>query len=428
MPGLRALPVALALCLMASAPALAAPTVQIVSPGAYSAEADLAVTAAVDASAACGRVVATNGSFSRTAEMTLAGGTLSAVIPGFPEGRANLNVRAWDAAGCVDRLPFDAGSQSGAAIVDRSAPEPFAIAQSRSDCPAPGSDGVLRVNTTDPLVCWRTARDEYSEVAGFRVSVDGVEILGLGLSSSSTRAQLRGVAQGLHRISVVAIDSLGHERAATGADQLLVDTSAPTLRWSQPGQKTMWVRRRVALLVAASDPGGAGLERIIFSRRPPAAGAMPNGDLGIVSNPSLPAASQRLFFDTTKLRDGRYDWTATAVDRVGNLRSVKKTVRVDNTSPVFRRSSGTRAVVGRGARRLLIKVSDAASPQVRTAILIRRGSKTVYRGGFRLARDTDVQKITIPAKVASGNYRMVVSVKDLAGNLATKIFPLSVRR
>lgn len=414
--------------LAAAAPALAAPSVSVTSPlgGVYTNATEVPVLASVSNDAACGRLRADFATGAGAVDVTPTDGVLSGAIVNAPEGDVRIRAFAWDEANCAAKPQSEAGTSSTVTItVDRTAPDDFALASIPAGC-LTAEGGVALSATQAPLVCWSSARDGLAGVAGYEVWVDGQRRA--SVDANTRRAQLSGISAGSHSIAVVAYDRAGNARTSSAITTLLVDLQAPTVSWLQPSPKTVWLRRRVPLLAKLADGGGSGLASVIFSNRAPAAGQLPRAGLGQASIPSGGSSAQRVFYDTTRNSDGRYEWAVTAVDRAGNFRTVKRVVRIDNTRPRFTAGQRSLRVTGPGARKLLIKVRDAASPQVRTAILIRKGRKTVYRGPFRLARDTDVQKITIPARIASGRYNVLVSVKDLAGNLATKSFPLTVNR
>lgn len=428
MPLTRRALLTLAALMLSAVPAAAAPTLSILAPanGTITRASDIQVVARASADAICAE--ATVAGVTVPLSQAGPGGDFTGIVSGVPEGATEASVRAWDAAGCVERLPFTAGRAAVDLTVDQSPPEPFAFNQARTTC-APITAGVFMWGAGDPTVCWALSSDRHSGIVGHEVWINGVNRTDLGLSAASNRAVLAGLPAGTHSLQVFAVDGAGLKTAASGANLVLVDRTSPTVSWLQPAPKTVWLRRRVALTVNTRDLGGAGLSRIVFSsRRPLEPGGVPRADLGQVDNPNLPAAKRRIFLDTTRIADGRHEWSATTVDAVGNLRTVRRVVRVDNTKPRFARGKRTITIRGRGARTALVRVRDVASPKVRTRIVIKRGRAAIHRSPFRLARDTDVQKVRIPASVRSGRYSVTVQVKDLAGNMSTKAFPLIVRR
>jgi len=131
-----------------------------------------------------------------------------------------------------------------------------------------------------------------------------------------------GAADATYDVRAVARDRAGNETASATRTNRRVDNNGPTVALADPGA---YLRGTVALSATAADP--AGVQSVIFERRPAGAG----GWTAICTDSAAPFTCN---FNTTVVADGSYDVRARAVDVLGHESSSTASARqVDNTRP-----------------------------------------------------------------------------------------------
>jgi len=140
------------------------------------------------------------------------GGTCSAS----PDRALADGLHRWEVR-AVDRADNTVFSAQRDVTVDATPPAPFALAG-----PA---DGARTADTT-PTVQWAATDDALAGLAGYDVFVDG-ERVAAGIDA--TELTLPALADGAHTWRVVAIDTVGNERASA-VRTVEVDTTAPVAR------------------------------------------------------------------------------------------------------------------------------------------------------------------------------------------------------
>ena len=121
-------------------------------------------------------------------------------------------------------------------------------------------------------------------------------------------------------------DNFGNVAVATPSSETKSDTAAPTSTLTDPGAN---LRQTITLSASAGDTDGSSVNSVAFQRRPAGGGSWTT----ISTDGTSPYS---IFFDTTSVADGLYDFRSVATDTAGNDEAAPAVVasrRVDNTAP-----------------------------------------------------------------------------------------------
>lgn len=330
--------------------------------------------------------------------------------------------------GCDFGLVAGGISRSVNARLDASAPGSFLLTTTTHAAPdGAGSVVVARGASVD--LEWERPAEAGSGIDRYEVVAGGIT----RLSSTTTRATLPlATIANLSSLEVVAVDRAGNRRSQTNPARLLIDDKAPTVRWAEPANS--WLRGTVRLRALVADGAlGSGAVKVGFSSRPTTPGTTPRADLGEVADLNAPVISQRVPWNTKQrgTTDGRVEVSAFAVDLAGNVGLAKRVFHVDNRAPVFTTKARLMAVSrARTTTPVAVRVKDVLSPQLRYSWVIRKGTskRNFIKSRVTTVKDRGVIRIPVPGKrLGSGNYRLTLSVSDLAGNTITRAYVVRSR-
>ena len=134
------------------------------------------------------------------------------------------------------------------------------------------------------------------------------------------------VTDGLYDLRVTVTDNAGNSTTSATVANRRVDNTAPSASLTAPADGS-FVSATVAVSANSSDPGGSGVDSLLFERRPAGGGSW----TAIDTDSSSPYS---VSWDTSALADGDYELRASASDQAGNSQlSALRTVTVDNTGP-----------------------------------------------------------------------------------------------
>lgn len=170
----------------------------------------------------------------------------------------------------------------------------------------PSFEAVLAASSVE--VMW-TAVDQTSGIAGFVVNLDGVSVF--TLEPTASRLTFTGIAEGVHTVTVTAIDLAGHAQVASVTFTL--DLTAPTLSVSAPLPASILASPSVRVLFSVLDQT-SGVERLEISL---------DGGSRVV----LPATVSGHTFEG--VADGVHIVHVAAIDFAGNAASVSVEFTVD---------------------------------------------------------------------------------------------------
>ena len=135
-----------------------------------------------------------------------------------------------------------------------------------------------------------------------------------------------GVTDGLYDLRVIVTDNAGNSTTSATVVNRRVDNTNPTGSLSAPSDGAL-VSGTVAVSGTASDPGGSGVDSVLFERRPAGGGSW----TAIDTDSSSPYS---VSWDTSALADGDYELRAVVTDVAGNGHTTAtRTVTADNTAP-----------------------------------------------------------------------------------------------
>ncbi len=412
----------------------APPVISTSTPAADIITASGAVPVSVTASGAlCARLEVRDGAGTSvsTADLVAAGADRFDGAVSLPaDGRYSLTFRATTNAGCDYTVPSDGASRRVDITVDSTAPSPFSISNPLISSPSGSGQAVIGRGASVELA-WDRPADTGTGVAHYEVVVSGTE----RVRTAATRAflPLAGVAN-LSPLQIIAVDNAGNRRAISPNLSLVIDNAGPGITWLEPSAR--WLRGNVNLRVRAREDGlGSGLARVGYTTRTVLpGGAVPSANIGEVSDidPDVDVDSARVPWNTKTFatRDGRYELTAFALDRAGNLSLAKRVVFIDNTAPRFTTRKRAFTLRAKGTATLAIRVQDKLAPNLRVSWVVRKAGsrKNFLVSREKLVRDSGTQRLRVPVgRLAPGAYRLTLQVKDLAGNFTTRAYVLRLR-
>jgi hypothetical protein len=319
------------------------------------------------------------------------------------DGPHSFTAQATDASGLTSAISAPVGL-----TVDTTAPAAPVITGVMDDTGVAGDN----ITSDSVLVISGTGED------GSTITVlDGTVILGTTVVTSGTWSfTTAALADGLHSFTATSNDAAGNESAASGAQDVIIDTTAPD----------------APLIVAISDDTGASaFDRVTSDNTLTITGTAAAGEtvevlLSGVAIANVIADGAGVWTTTTApLADGTHTFTARTTDIAGNQgpASAGVTVTVDTAAPsaptiaAFVDDTGiagdgitsdsTLVLTGTGEDGATITVRDGA------AVL---GTATVAGGAWTF---------TTPA-LAEGAHSFTATATDLAGNEGTASTVLAV--
>ena len=134
------------------------------------------------------------------------------------------------------------------------------------------------------------------------------------------------VTDGLYDLRVIVTDNAGNRPPRPRSPTAGSTTPAPSASLTAPADES-FVSATVAVSANSSDPGGSGIDSLLFERRPAGGGSW----TAIDTDSSSPYS---VSWDASALADGDYELRVSASDQAGNSQlSALRTVTVDNTAP-----------------------------------------------------------------------------------------------
>jgi hypothetical protein len=251
------------------------------------------------------------------------GGVASATVPLPGQGLQAITVTAQDGAGNV-------GTASIQVLVDLSGPAvDVDVANGSIFGPEPGNLLPLTVDVNDVAATTVAIGSQTYDIAR-----------GGGVVQSTVP-----LVEGANAFTVIVRDETG--KSTTLSEAVTYDTTPPVAAITVPAENA-FVRGTVELSVEASD-AISGVSSVSFQ---------------VDSAPSAPATGGSgqpwvLSFDTTTLADGPHVIGATATDGVGNVRTLRADVTVDNTNPVVQLTQPTAGAFVRSVIQIVASATDA---------------------------------------------------------------------
>ncbi len=257
--------------------------------------------------------------------------------------------------------------------------------------------GGATIAARDVEVQW-TVADGGSGVDHFEVTLDtGTPVV---LPSSASSYTFTGVADGAHSVTLAAFDSSGKSQAATV--DFTVDASPPTLSVDSPGDDSFLNTSTVEVTWTAGD-AGSGIDRFEVTLD----GGSPETLAG--------TSNSHTFVD---LADGLHTVNVTAVDQVGNARTVLLGLTVDTVPPTISITSpAANSVVPSSNVDVVWEAEDATSGMDHYEVLFLDGTPVTLPG--------TATSYTLSG-VADGGHSIAVMAVDRAGNEQSQTVGFSV--
>ncbi|MHB8793443.1 MAG: Ig-like domain-containing protein [Thermoleophilia bacterium] len=235
------------------------------------------------------------------------------------------------------------------------------------------------------------------DTAGVWASVDGIQLSGCTITTSSISCPVSGLAEGHHIVSVRVQDFANNgDMYFWGID---VDSQAPSVTGLSPygshGSQT-------AQISASFSDSGSGID---------SATAQVYVDGGTVSNCIVSATS--ISCDVTGMADGVHDYTVSVMDLAGNTGTASTNLHVDTVAPTVSNIQPSGTITADNATISAYYSDTGVGPNISTAVVTLDG--TELTGCTRTFTG-----ISCPAAgLADGVHNITVSVFDNIANMGT---------
>jgi Big-like domain-containing protein len=295
----------------------------------------------------------------------------SYTVPGLSDGPHRIEVTAYDVV---------ANSQSASVEVTVDTSPPSLQITAPLDGDAVPSRAVL--------VTW-SAADAGTGISGYRIQLDGgPEAL---LPASSTEYSFEELSEGVHQITLVAVDAVGHSQVESAS--FMVDLTGPSVAIESPSGDFLGTST-VSVSWTAADVG-SGLAEVDVS--------VDGGTPSILPGTARSAT-------VSALSDGPHTIRVTAIDAARNTASASVSVTIDTTVPSVTITAPGSGVIPSADVTVSFTSGDAGSGVDRIEIAVDEGAAA------RLRATETSYKLT---GLSQGDHRVDVTVFDRAGNSRT---------
>lgn len=229
-----------------------------------------------------------------------------------------------------------------------------------------------------------TASDDRSGIAGVTVNGAAATVLNGTFSKTLT------LTDGVNTITATATDAAGNTASAVGS--VLLDTIPPTLTVANPAGDLITNNPALAVTGEASD-SGSGLESVAVNGQP------------------VPVSGGEFSLEVT-LQEGQNSVTVTAVDRVGHVTTVIRSVLLDTREPVITLLSPPEGFINSGSPTVTFSVADepgGSGVDIDTVKVYLDGTPQT---GVTVSGGT----ISFMPSMSDGIHVITVTVDDIAGN------------